>query len=118
MSVFAGSLSRRVLLVALIGLVGLYLLWFGSQPHPWVAVAVFAGPPMLLAMGVLRGVRTAAFWAGVFALAWFSHGVMVAWSRPPERLFALLEVALAVVVVFASSVPGMRARFGRKKQAP
>ena len=118
MSVFAGSLSRQVLLVALIALVGLYLLWFGSQPQPWVAVAVFAGPPMLLAMGVLRGVRTAGFWAGVLALAWFSHGVMVAWAHPPERLFALLEVLLAVVVVFASSVPGMRARFGKKKQGP
>jgi uncharacterized membrane protein len=118
MSVFAGSLSRRVLLVALIALVGLYLLWFGGQPRPWVELAVFAGPPALLAMAVLRGVRAAGFWAGVLALAWFSHGVMIAWSSPPQRLFGLLELALAVVVVFASSVPGMRARFGRKKQAP
>ena len=115
MSVFAGSLSRRVLLVSLIALVGLYLLWFGGQPQPWVALAVFALPPALLAMAGLRGARTAGFWAGVLALAWFSHGVMVAWSRPPERVFALLEVALAVVVVFASSIPGMRARFAKKK---
>jgi uncharacterized membrane protein len=114
-SVFAGSLSRQVLLVALIALAGLYLLWFGGQPHPWAALVVFAVPPALLAMAALRGARTAGFWAGVFALAWFSHGVMVAWSRPPERVFALLEVLLAVVVVFAGSLPGIRARMAKKK---
>jgi uncharacterized membrane protein len=118
MSVFAGSLSRRVLLVCLIALFGLYLLWFGNQPDPWAEMVVFALPPALLAMAALRGVRTAAFWAGVFALGWFSHGVMVAWSRPPERLFALLELGLAVVIVFAASIPGMRARFAKKKQTP
>ena len=70
---------------------------------------------LALAAGVLRGVRVASFWAGVLALAWFSHGVMVAWSRPPERGFALAEIALALVIVFAASLPGLRARFGRKK---
>ena len=115
MSVFSGSLSRRVLLVALIALVGLYLLWFGATPQPWVALAVFGLPPALLVMGLLRGSRTAAFWAGVLALAWFSHGVMVAWSRPPERLFAVIELTLAVVIIFAANLPGLAARFGKKK---
>ena len=115
MSVFAGSLSRRVLLAALIALVGLYLLWFGRQPAPWVALAVFAGPPALLAMATLRGARTAGFWAGVLALAWFSHGIMVAWTRAPERVFAVLEIGLALLVVFAASLPGMKARFSKPK---
>ena len=118
MSVFAGSLARRLLLVCLVALVGLYLLWFGSQPRPWMALLVLAGPPALLAMAALRGSRTAAFWAGVFALGWFCHGVMVAWAHPPQRPFALVELALALVIVFASSVPGIRARFAKKKQAP
>jgi len=35
MSVFSGNLSRRVLIVALIALTGLYLMWFGATPGPW-----------------------------------------------------------------------------------
>lgn len=110
----AGTLARRVLIAALTALTGVYLLWFGTTPRPWVALAVFAGPPALLAMAALRDRRAAGFWAGVFALAWFSHGVMVAWTRAPERPFAGAEIVLALTVVFAASVPGLRARFGRR----
>ena len=42
---------------------------------------------------------TAGFWAAVFALAWFCHGVLVAWVRPADRTLALVETLLAVVVV-------------------
>ena len=52
--------------------------------------------------------------AGVLALAWFSHGVMVAWTRPPERLYAWCEVALAVAIVLAASLTGLRARFAAR----
>lgn len=114
MSVFSGSLSHRVLLAALIGLTGLYLLWFGATPHPWVSLLVFALPPALLVAASLRGWRAAAFWAGVLGLLWFSHGVMVAWSRPAERLFAVAEIVLALVAIFAASWPGLQARFGRR----
>ena len=115
MSVFSGPMSRRVLIVALIALAGLYLMWFGATPAPWAALLVFALPPAALAMAALRGWRAAGFWAGVCALGWFSHGVMAAYTRPPERLFSMLEIVLALVVVFAASVPGMRARFSRKR---
>ena len=76
---------------------------------------VFALPPALCAIAVAAGRRTAAFWSGVFALAWFSHAVMVAWTRPPERVFACSALALSLLVVFAASVPGLRARFSRKR---
>jgi len=117
MSVLRGSLSRRVLVCALIALTGLYLMWFGGMPSPWVTLFVFAMPPAALAMAALRERRGAGFWAGVFALGWFSHGVMVAYTRAPERLFATAEIVLALVVVFAASVPGMRARFSKRKPA-
>jgi uncharacterized membrane protein len=113
MSVFSGSLSRRVLITALIALTGLYLLWFGATPSPWAALLVFALPPAALTMAGLRGWRQAGFWAGVLALGWFSHGIMVAWTRAPERLFAIAEIVLALVIVFAASYPGMRSRFKR-----
>ena len=104
----------RVLVLALLGLAGLYAAWF-ARPGQWVALAVFAAPPLLLALARWRGGVRAGFWAGVLALAWFSHGVMVAWTRPEERGFALAEVALALLVVAASSWPGLRARFARQR---
>lgn len=109
------SRASQVLLVALLALTALYAWWFGAQPDPWVALVVFALPPAWLAAGVLRRWRTAGYWAGVLALAWFCHGVMVAWTRPPERALALIEVVLALVVVFAANMPGLRARFGKKR---
>src|SRR3546814_11115036 len=102
---------RWVLRLALLALVLLYATWFALDAQ-WVALGVFALPPLLLALALPRPGLRAPFWAGLLALAWFSHGVMVAWSRPPERWFALLEVALALIVVFAASMPGLRARFG------
>jgi uncharacterized membrane protein len=115
MNVFAGPLARRVLIVALIALTGLYLMWFGGAVSPWAPLLVFALPPAALAMAALRGWRQAGFWAGVLALAWFSHGVMVAWSRAPERVFAVVEIVLALAVVFAASLPGIKARFSKPK---
>ena len=105
--------SDVVLVAALLALAALFAAWFAPTPDPWVALAVFAVPPAILALAHWRGRRSAAFWAGVLALGWFSHGVMAAWTRPAERGFALAEVALALVVVVASSWPGLRARFGR-----
>ncbi|MFC5579388.1 DUF2069 domain-containing protein [Lysobacter niabensis] len=115
MSVFSGSLSRRVLITALIALTGLYLLWFGATPSPWAALLVFALPPAMLALAALRGWRKAGFWASVLALGWFSHGIMAAWTRAPERMFATAEIVLALVVIAAANVPGIRARFSKQK---
>ena len=115
---------RRILRIALLALVLVYGLWFGgawfgsvrpAATAHWVALAVFALPPLLLALALPRHGARAGFWAGVLALLWFSHGVMVAWTRAPERVPALLEVALALLVVFAASLPGLRSRFGRKR---
>ena len=111
----SGDVASRVLVAALASLCVLYVAWFAPRPDPWAALAVFALPPLLLAAWRWRGAARAGFWAGVLALAWFSHGVMVAWTRPPERGHALLEVALALVVVAASSWPGLRARFARRR---
>jgi uncharacterized membrane protein len=107
--------ARGILALALAVLAALYAAWFARDAHAVAALAVFALPPALLALLAWRGHRTAGFWAGVLALGWFSHGIMVAWTRPDERGFALAAIALALVVVFAASLPGLRARFGRRR---
>ena len=106
--------SHRVLVAALLALALLYAWWFRDDAYRTAAMLVFALPPLLMALLIWRGTARAAFFTGVFALAWFSHGVLVAWVRPAERLPALVEIALAVVIVLASSLPGLRARFARK----
>jgi uncharacterized membrane protein len=102
--------SRLVLVAALFALAGLFVAWFHGDRHLAAVLLVFVLPPLLAAIAVLFGGAKAAFWSGVLGLLWFSHGVMVAWSRPAERWPALTEVALALVVVVASSWPGLRAR--------
>jgi len=107
------SAAHRIVRLALLALGLVYALWF-ARSDEWLALAVFALPPFLLALRLRRGGASVAFWSGMLALLWFSHGIMVAWSRPPERAFALVVVLLSLVVVFAASVPGLRARFGRR----
>ena len=50
----------------------------------------------------------------MLALFWFSHGVMVAWTRPGEALFAWLEIVLSLLIVGAVSWASLQARFGRR----
>lgn len=103
----------RILTGALLALAALYAAWF-ARSGDWIAVAVFAAPPLLLAALVAWRPRAAGFWSGVLALAWFAHGVMVAWSRPGERGFALAAVALALLVIGAANFEAMRARRRRR----
>lgn len=109
------SLITRLLILALFALSGLYVFWFANDPKPLAALLIFAVPPVLLALAAWAGSLRAAFWAAVLALAWFSHGVMVAWTRPQESQLASIEIMLALVVVFAASLPGLQARFRKKR---
>ena len=107
------SVATRVLLAGLFGLVGLFVFWFLHEG--WHAVAWFAGPPLLLAALNWKGGQKPAFWAGLFALGWFSHGVMIAWSQSANRELALIEIGLSLVVVLAASLPGWRARLSGRR---
>jgi uncharacterized membrane protein len=106
--------AKRLLALSLVGLSVLFTLWFARGPHATAAILVLVLPPLLLALASWRGWPRAGFFAGVFALLWFSHGVMVAWSEPGQRLPAFVEIALALAIVYASSIDGIRARFGKK----
>ena len=107
------SMARPLALV-LFALAVLYAAWFAQDKHREAALLVFAAPPLVLALLAWRGWPRAAFVAGLFALAWFSHGVMVAWSRPPERLPALAVTALSLWVVWQACMPRLRARQARR----
>lgn len=106
--------SRIVLGAVLVALSVLYSVWFHGDKHYLAVLLIFVLPPLLLVLGVLRGSARAAFWAGVFGLFWFSHGVMAAYSRPPEIGYAGTAIALALIIVLSSSWPGLHGRFGKK----
>ncbi len=108
------SKAARLSCLVLLMLATMYTAWFGGQGK-WGAVLVFALPPALLAAAALREHARARFWAAVLALLWFAHGIMVAWTRPPERIYASAEIALALAIVFAACAPGIRARFARPR---
>lgn len=109
------KVSRIVLALSLFALSVSFALWFHDSKLRVAAMIFFTLPPLLLLVGVLRGSPKAAFWAGVLGLFWFSHGVMEAWTLIAERTYALIEVILAIVIIMASSWPGVSARFGNKK---
>jgi uncharacterized membrane protein len=111
----ATPVAARVLTAALLALAALFIAWFAPRPMPWDELVVFALPPLLLAVARWRGRRTAGFWASVLALGWFSHGVMVAWSRPAEAAYAWGEIVLALVIIFAANLPGLRRRFSKRR---
>lgn len=110
------SRDRVVLYLALLALSVLFAAWFGGL-HEWVAVAVFALPPVVVVLLIAARRLRSGVVPGLLALGWFTHGVMVAWSRPAERWLALAEVALSLFVLFAACWPGLRARFAKKTPA-
>ena len=109
--------AQRYLAAALGALAALFVGWSATRADALSGLLVFALPPALLAIATLSGWRRAGFTAAVLALLWFSHGVMLAWAEPAQRLFALAEAALALVVVHAACLPGIRARRTRNRQS-
>ncbi|MEL1265664.1 DUF2069 domain-containing protein [Pseudoxanthomonas putridarboris] len=106
--------SRAWLAAMLLALAALYAVWFLGDRHYTAVLLVFCLPPVLLSLGVLVRRTSAAFWAGVFALFWFAHAVMVAWSRPAEAGYAWGGIVLSVGIVLATSWPALRGRFRKK----
>jgi len=108
----------RVLMLALLLLGGVFAAWFADDRHWLASQLVFTLPPLALAAALLawRGARARiAFWSSVLALGWFSHGVMSAWSHLDSAPWSWLEILLAIVIVFAASLPGLHSRFGRRR---
>lgn len=106
---------RAVLTAALLALSALYFGWYAGRSYSAAAWTLLALPPLLLAVACWRGARRAPFWAGLLALLWFSHAVMEAWATPQDRPWALAALALSLLIVAAASLPGLRARFGRRR---
>ncbi|MEJ5208340.1 DUF2069 domain-containing protein [Denitratimonas sp. CY0512] len=111
--------ARRLAAFGILALVVLPLVWHlwwlpPQQVPAWLAALLHTLPMLPAAVLVLLRRRSAPFWGSLGALLMFSHGVMEAWVSVPARVPALLEVALALLVIVAASWNGFWHRFGRK----
>lgn len=91
-------------LIALIFLCVAWELWLAPVRAGGSALALKALPLLLPLFGVLRGKRYTYQWSSMLILAYFSEGVVRAWSeRGAGQALALAEIALALVF-FTSAI--------------
>ncbi len=82
------------------------IIWHGLLPPPLGAgnawLTLIACIPLLIPVtGLVRMNYNSMIWAGLLLLLYFAIGIMEAWSNPPQRLPALVQVALAIFYLFA-----------------
>ena len=80
--------------------------WHGLLPRPFGAgnawLALLACLPLLIPLhGLWCGNYRSMIWAGLLLMLYFTIAVMEAWSNPPQRLPALVQVALPLFYLFA-----------------
>jgi uncharacterized membrane protein len=94
------------MLAAYFGTLAWQVIWHGLLPPPSGArnawLVLIACIPLLIPLAGLARMRyRSMIWAGLLLMLYFAIGVMEAWSNPPQRLAALVQVALAVFYLFA-----------------
>lgn len=115
--------SRFYYLLALTGYFGLFfllLIWTVYLAPPTIfpvsIVLVFYVGPLLIPMrGLLYGKLYTHAWLHFMALFYFTIGVMVAAANVEERLYALIQVALSIMM-FIGSMMYVRVK-AREKRA-
>lgn len=96
--------AQRLVTASYLALIALQPAWHALLPPPagagnWL-VALAATIPLLLPLrGLLKGSLRSMTWAGYLVMLYLCIGVMEAWSNPPQRLAAMLQVLLVAVYV-------------------
>jgi len=101
--------ARAVTLVGWFALLALVLCWHAwwhpSRYFPTALVLVVTAFPMLLPLrGLLHGRPRAHLGASFLMLLYLMHGAAEAYANPPQRLPALLELALSLTVLVAAAL--------------
>ena len=112
--------ARHLAHAALLALLGLVLAWQLALAPPKempraLAAALHAAPLLPALLLLLRRHPAAPFWGAVAALLLFCHGVSEGWSSTELRALAAAEIALSLLLVFAASWDGLRARMARRR---
>lgn len=75
--------------------------WLPPQRMPIAVALVIALLPLALPLLYWRTPQRALLAAGIVSLFYFCHGIAEAWSSRPERALALIETALAVILILS-----------------
>lgn len=115
----AVTLSRRLAVGSLLGLIVLGLAWelWLAPLRPggsWIALKVL--PLCIPLAGLLRNRLYTYRWVSLLVWLYFTEGVVRAWSDPaPSSWLALAEIALCLVL-FAACALHVRTRLGPRKR--
>jgi uncharacterized membrane protein len=97
-------LTASASLVAMILLCLAWELWLAPLRPGGSYLALKAAPLALPLYGILFGRRYTYQWSSMFVLAYFTEGVMRAWSeRGASQMLAFAEIALSIIF-FAAAV--------------
>lgn len=99
------TMVHRIGVAAWVALILLQCAWyawlFPPQHIPmWLGLAL-AVIPLLLPFLAIGNVHRALLWSGIVSLFYFCHGIAESWSSAQERVPALLEVLLALLLIGA-----------------
>ncbi|QAU25155.1 DUF2069 domain-containing protein [Dyella sp. M7H15-1] len=99
------SATSRVGIAAWIGLIVLQCAWYAWLFPPqhisvWLVLAITV-VPLWLPFFAICNVRRALLWTGILSLFYFCHGIAESWSSAQERVPALIEVLLTLVLIGA-----------------
>lgn len=104
-------LPRYCYYAALIGYFGLFtllMLWITvlAPParFPVALVLIVTVTPLLLPLrGLLHGQLKSCAWSAYVSLIYFIHGTAEAYVNPDERIYALIEVVLSLMLFFGAT---------------
>jgi uncharacterized membrane protein len=95
--------EQRVGLFAWAAMTVLQVVWHAwlvpPQLMPTWLVLTIAVVPLLLPLFAIRDPRRALLWVGILSLFYFCHGIAEGWSSSSERWLALVEIALALLLI-------------------
>ena len=92
--------------LAYLALLILQPVWHALAPIPlgaesWWLALVATGPLLLPLRGILKGSIRSMTWGGYLLVFYLVVGVMEAWSNPPQRIPALLQLALVTYCIYS-----------------
>ncbi len=102
------SFPYRIALTGFLGLFALLLAWNtragASGPLPVSLMLLITISPLLLPMrGFLKEQAKSTAWLAYVSLIYFTHGCAEAYASVASRYFALLEIALSLMIFFGAT---------------
>jgi uncharacterized membrane protein len=99
--------ARLVTLGGYFGLLTLVVVWHAwlHPPRHFPTALVLTALPLLLPLRGLLHVRVRShLWASFLMMLYLMHGVVETLTNPPQRLLAILEIALSLTVFTAAAL--------------